>query len=188
MGWIVSRGKGYTVRRKYVCKARWRCPGSWSNLCILYLALLYCSISFCFLTILQLLQIQRIPNSLLPLPLSKGKGWKREGESPFPFLCFWFLLSHYKKNVLFSFPWKRNIRASCFQTAAAWCFLPHRLGKCSQKGNTCIIFLKLCNLYIWKKNNKIYVKISQKNSSQIYVYDIFTISSHFTKMLVLKTL
>ena len=40
--------------------------------------------------------------------LSKGMGSKREGEFPFPFLCFWFLLSHHKRNVLFSFPWKRN--------------------------------------------------------------------------------
>ena len=40
--------------------------------------------------------------------LSKGLGLKREGEASFPFLCFWFLLSHHKRNILFSFPWKRN--------------------------------------------------------------------------------
>ena len=27
-------------------------------------------------------------------------GLKREGEFPFPFLCFWFLLSHHKRNAL----------------------------------------------------------------------------------------
>ena len=40
--------------------------------------------------------------------MSKGLGLKREGEASFPFLCFWFLLSQYKRNILFSFPWKRN--------------------------------------------------------------------------------
>ena len=39
--------------------------------------------------------------------MSKGLGLKREGEASFPFLCFWFLLSHHKRNILFSFPWKR---------------------------------------------------------------------------------
>ena len=65
------------------------------------------TIVLCFSSILQLLETQRIPERFYPLHLSKGLGLKREGESPFPFLCFWFLLSHYKRNVLFSFPWKR---------------------------------------------------------------------------------
>ena len=73
------------------------------------------TIAFCFLSVLQLLQIQRIPTSLLPLPLSKGKEWKREGEASFPFLCFWFLLSQYKRNMLFSFPWKRNALPSSWR-------------------------------------------------------------------------
>ena len=56
--------------------------GELINFCTLYLSLLYCSIFFCFPSILQLLQSQRIPNSLLPLP----------------FLCFWLLLSHHKSS------------------------------------------------------------------------------------------
>ncbi len=75
-------------------------------LCILYLSVLYCSISFCFLSVLHLLQIQCIPVSFPEPHLSKGMVSKREGESPFPFLCFWFLLSHHKRNVLLFFPWK----------------------------------------------------------------------------------
>ena len=49
---------------------------------MLYLSLLYCSISFGCRYILQFLQSQRIPNSLLPLP----------------FLCFWLLLLHHKSS------------------------------------------------------------------------------------------
>ena len=66
------------------------------------------TISFCFLSVLQPLQTLRIPESFYPLHLSKGMGLKREGEASFPFLCFWFLLSQYKRNILFSFPWKRS--------------------------------------------------------------------------------
>ena len=35
-------------------------------------------------------------------------GLKREGEASFPFLCFWFLLSQYKRNGS-SFPFPRGI-------------------------------------------------------------------------------
>ena len=75
------------------------------------------TIVLCFPSILQLLQTLRIPERLLCPHLSKGMGLKREGEASFPFLCFWFLLSHYKRNVLsrslgrgivFSFSRKRN--------------------------------------------------------------------------------
>ena len=66
------------------------------------------TIVLCFPSILQLLETLRIPKRFYPLYLSKGLGLKREGEASFPFLCFWFLLSQYKRNILFSFPWKRN--------------------------------------------------------------------------------
>ena len=68
--------------------------------------------------------------------MSKGKGLKREGEASFPFLCFWFLLSQYKRNILFSFPWKRNSLSflleemqvrSCFpKQGDGWYFSPKR--------------------------------------------------------------
>ena len=42
-----------------------------------------------------------------------GFGLKREGEASFPFLCFWFLLCHYKRNVS-SFPLEKEPFLSCF--------------------------------------------------------------------------
>ena len=61
-------------------------------------------------------------------------GLKREGEASFPFLCFWFLLSHHKRNMLFSFPWKRNAPPSSWRRCR---FVP-----ASRSRGTMVLFSK----------------------------------------------
>ena len=63
-------------------------PWELIKLCILYLALLFCSISFCFLSVLQFLQFQRIPKGLLILCCQRGRDGKGKGDSPSLFCVF----------------------------------------------------------------------------------------------------
>ncbi len=67
--------------------------------CFFCLCLIY-SICFCFLIFSAPSQFQHIPESFLIPHLSKGIGLIREGKSPFPYLCFWLLLSHDKSSIL----------------------------------------------------------------------------------------